>query len=350
MKTFKQFTAEAYGSLDEIYMITPVKKSQPKTKAKSDKDRYGEDPEETRKRVARKIKELKDECEYGIDEGIGMTMANALGNPPALSKRMKLKRVLIAREIEKNTKKNKNKKYSGKAESGENVQELFITRKSPEQRADEKRKKKVAELIRLMQHAKNPHSDVASRTTKTEEYEIEESTINKQIRNTKERDTAMVSRDRGSQSEKQNRKERKSTEKTLRRSGHGFSKNVGSYDEGGGKGIDTEVSYQVTRNPKKNSRKGFERKMRNLGKKKGPSGEAQHSVITQRAGKEAKLVSTDGSGEKPFSIGKAKFGNNPDPAIGQTTAGKIRSKKKPSSNQTEKNVKQNRSFHYSSEE
>lgn len=178
---------------------------------------------------------------------------------------------------------------------------------------------------------------------------IEEATINKQIRNTKERDTAMLSRDRGSQSEKQNRQERKSTEKTLRRSGHGFSKNVGSYDEGEGKGTSTEVSYQVSRNPNKNSKRGFERKMRNLGKKKGPSGEPQHSVITQRAGKEAKLVSTDGSGEKSFSIGKAKHGNNPDPSIGQTTAGKVRSKKKPNENQTEKNVKQNRSFHYSSE-
>ena len=45
-----------------------------------------------------------------VDEGIGMTMANALGNPPTLSKRMKLKRALIVREIEKNTEKNKKKK------------------------------------------------------------------------------------------------------------------------------------------------------------------------------------------------------------------------------------------------
>ncbi len=180
-------------------------------------------------------------------------------------------------------------------------------------------------------------------------YSVYEATIHKQIRNTQERDTAMISRDRGSQSKGQNRRERGSTERTLRRSGHGFSKNVGSYDEGGGRGMGTEVSYQVTRNPKKNSKRGFERKMRNLGKKKGPSGEAQHSVITQRVGKDAKLVSTDGSGEKSFSIGRAKHGNNPDPEIGQTTSGKVRSRKKPKPEQTEKNVKQNRSFHYSSE-
>lgn len=43
----------------------------------------------------------------------------------------------------------------------DNVQELFITRKSPEQKADEARKKKVATLIRLMQHAKDPAADVA---------------------------------------------------------------------------------------------------------------------------------------------------------------------------------------------
>jgi len=50
-----------------------------------------------------------------VEEGIGMTMANAIGNPPVLSKRMKLKQALIKREIAKNTEKNKMKKYSGKA-------------------------------------------------------------------------------------------------------------------------------------------------------------------------------------------------------------------------------------------
>ena len=114
MKTFQQFTTEAYSRLDEIIMITPVsKKSQSSSKSKSEKDRYGEDPAETRKRLALKVKKLKEEDE--IEEGIGMTMANALGNPPTLSKRMKLKRALIVREIEKNTEKNKKKKYSGKA-------------------------------------------------------------------------------------------------------------------------------------------------------------------------------------------------------------------------------------------
>jgi len=57
--------------------------------------------------------------EEQVEEGIGMTMAGAIGNPPALSKRMKLKQALINREIKKNVSKNKTKKYSGKASSEE---------------------------------------------------------------------------------------------------------------------------------------------------------------------------------------------------------------------------------------
>jgi hypothetical protein len=180
-------------------------------------------------------------------------------------------------------------------------------------------------------------------------YSIGEATLNKMMRNTQERDTAMVSRDRGSQSERENRDEREYLKKKLRRKRVGFSQVVGSYDETGEGKPQTEVSYQLTRNPNTQSQKGFERMVRYIGKKLGPSGEPQHSVIIQRAGQDAKLVSTDGSGEKPFSIGRAKYGNNPDPSIGQTTAGIVRSNKKPNSEQTKKNVEQNRSFHYSSE-
>jgi hypothetical protein len=184
---------------------------------------------------------------------------------------------------------------------------------------------------------------------KTFKQFLHEASLNKMIRNTKERDTAMLSRDRGSQSEKENRSERKSLEKKLRRKGVGFSKVVGSYDEKGEGKPETEVSYQLTRNPKKQSRKGFERMVKNIGKKKGPSGEAQHSVITQKKGKEAELHPTSEKGDS-FKIGKAKAGNNPDQSIGQTTAGKVRSGKKPSSKQTQTKHKQNRAFHYSSDD
>ena len=52
---------------------------------------------------------------------------------------------------------------------------------------------------------------------KTFKQFLHEATLNKMIKNTKERDTAMLSRDRGSQSEKENRGERKSLERKLRR-------------------------------------------------------------------------------------------------------------------------------------
>jgi len=57
------------------------------------------------------------ESAESIEEGIGMTMAKAVGNPPALSNRMKLKQALLNREIKKNAAKNKKKSYSGKAVS-----------------------------------------------------------------------------------------------------------------------------------------------------------------------------------------------------------------------------------------
>jgi hypothetical protein len=69
------------------------------------------------KRANELASQLMNKEEVEIGEGIGMTMASALGNPPALSNRMKLKRVLLAREIEKETKKNKKRKFSGKAET-----------------------------------------------------------------------------------------------------------------------------------------------------------------------------------------------------------------------------------------
>jgi len=59
--------------------------------------------------------------ETEIEEGIGMTMAKAVGNPPALSKRMKLKQALLNREIRKNAAENKKKSYSGKAAVSEAV-------------------------------------------------------------------------------------------------------------------------------------------------------------------------------------------------------------------------------------
>ncbi len=58
--------------------------------------------------------------EYEIGEGIGMTVASALGNPPPLSKRMKLKQAIIINKIRSDAEKNKQRKFSGKAASSEN--------------------------------------------------------------------------------------------------------------------------------------------------------------------------------------------------------------------------------------
>ena len=70
-------------------------------------------------KIKSKLGLKKEETE--IEEGIGMTMAKAVGNPPALSKRMKLKQALINREIKKNAAENKKKSYSGKASVSEAV-------------------------------------------------------------------------------------------------------------------------------------------------------------------------------------------------------------------------------------
>jgi hypothetical protein len=99
--------------LDEVLMVTPATKKPTKKVAKSVTKIEKPDPSDpdyvAKQRAYIKAKQNK------VEEGIGMTMASALGNPPALSNRMKLKRVLLAREIEKETQRNKKRKFSGKA-------------------------------------------------------------------------------------------------------------------------------------------------------------------------------------------------------------------------------------------
>jgi hypothetical protein len=76
----------------------------------------------------------------------------------------------------KNLKKIRKQKAMGEL-GEERIDELFITRKSPEEKADAKRKKKVAELIRLMKHAKDTSSDVARRPVAKEDFEMDESAV-----------------------------------------------------------------------------------------------------------------------------------------------------------------------------
>ena len=294
--------------LDEIIMITPAtKKTQSASKAKSDKDRYGEDPAVTRKRLAAKIKKLKEEGE--IEEGIGMTMANALGNPPALSKRMKLKQALIINKIKSDAEKNKKKKYSGKAAATEEyVQELFVTRKSPEQRADEKRKKKVAELIRLMKHAKDTHSDVARKPVTNEEY-IDETSLNRIRSKSEKGGMAIMSAQRGDKSKSENKARSKQLEKDIRGAGlPGPTKVSGRYTENPGTSQEKKVGEKshVVSSGKMGKRK-FKKAITKLGKKYN-----QDSVLIQKKPKgSAQLVGTNKSwpGEgKRVKVGKMNPG------------------------------------------
>jgi hypothetical protein len=262
--------------LDEILMITPTtKKTTTKSQSKQTKDPYGEDPAVTRKRLATKVKKLKEEDE--IEEGIGMTVASALGNPPPLSKRMKLKQALIIGKIKSDSEKNKKKKYSGKAASEENVQELFITRKSPEERADEKRKKKVETLIRLMKHAKDPAADVAK--TKKEDYDLSETSLTRVMSKSKKGGMAIMSAQRGDKSKAENKKRSKQLERDVRGAGlPGPTKVAGRYTENPGTPDEKKVgekSHIIT--PGKKGKRKFKKAIEKLGKKYN-----QDSVLIQR--------------------------------------------------------------------
>jgi len=246
-------------ALDEVIMITPVaKKSQSVPKSKSDKDRYGEDPSETRKKLALKVKKLKEEDE--IEEGIGMTMANALGNPPTLSKRMKLKQALIINKIKSDAKKNAEKKYSGKAAT-------------------------------------------------SEEYDLSETSLNRVRSKSEKGGMAIMSAQRGDKSKKENKARSKQLEKDIRGAGlPGPTKVSGRYTENPGTSQEKKVGEKshVVSSGKMGKRK-FKKAITKLGKKYN-----QDSVLIQKKPKGgAQLVGTNKSwpGEgKRVKVGKMNPG------------------------------------------
>ena len=101
-----------------------------------------------------------------VEEGIGMTMANAMGNPPVLSKRMKIKQSLLKREVDKNTEKNKMKKYSGKAASEEQTEEVDQKQMQQIQRRQIQLDRKK---LQLKQQAARQGQETASDSTITSE-------------------------------------------------------------------------------------------------------------------------------------------------------------------------------------
>jgi len=104
-----------------------------------------------------------------VEEGIGMTMAKAMGNPPALSARMKVKQALIKREIDKNTEKNKMKKYSGKAKVEEEMGSASNTQMQNVQRRQLQLDRKKLEIRKKLMSQKQ--TSAADSTVASEEVE-----------------------------------------------------------------------------------------------------------------------------------------------------------------------------------
>jgi hypothetical protein len=210
--------------------------------------------------------------------------------------------------VTKNPKKIRKAKALGEL-GEERIDELFITRKSAEEKTDEKRKKKVAELIRLMKHAKDPSSDVAARTAKTEEY-IDETSLTRVMRKSQKGGMAIMSAQRGDKSKAENKARSKQLEKDVRGAGlPGPTKVAGRYTENPGTPQEKKVgekSHVIT--PGKKGKRKFKKAIEKLGKKYD-----QDSVLIQRkGGGEATLKGTSktswpGQG-KNVKIGKMKPG------------------------------------------
>jgi len=107
MKTYQEFVAESY----RFSKRSGIKHKDPFTRYDAGTEPKGDLGGKFQGGWLEKEKKKKEK----VEEGIGTTVAGALGNPPVLSKRMKLKRALLNREVQKNVQKNKEKKYSGKA-------------------------------------------------------------------------------------------------------------------------------------------------------------------------------------------------------------------------------------------
>jgi hypothetical protein len=208
----------------------------------------------------------------------------------------------------KNPKKLRKQKAMGEL-GEERIDELFVTRKSAEERTDEKRKKKVAELIRLMKHAKDPSSDVARKSVKSEEY-IDETSLTRVMSKSQKGGMAIMSAQRGDKSKAENKARSKQLEKDVRGAGlPGPTKVAGRYTENPGTSQEKKVgekSHVIT--PGKMGKRKFKKAIEKLGKKYD-----QDSVLIQRkGGGEATLKGTSktswpGQG-KNVKIGKMKPG------------------------------------------
>jgi hypothetical protein len=157
-------------------------------------------------------------------------------------------------------------KRKARGESVEYVDELFVTKKSSE----DQKKKKVAELIRLMKAADDPLSDAPARRKKinaNEEY-IDETSLSRVVSKVKKGGIATVSAERGDKSKSENKARSKQLEKDIRGRGMGMTKAKGSFVEVDDEGKRREVgerSYVVT--PGKKGKRKFKKAVAALGKK-----------------------------------------------------------------------------------
>ena len=221
-------------------------------------DMYSADKTKNPKKL-RKQKAMGELGEEFVEEGIGMTMANAIGNPPALSKRMKLKQALIINKIRSDAKKNAEKKYSGKASN--------------------------------------------------EEYDLSETSLNRVRSKSKKGGIAIMSAQRGDKSKSENKARSKQLEKDIRGAGlPGPTKVSGRYTENPGTDKEKKVGEKshVVSSGKMGKRK-FKKAITKLGKKYN-----QDSVLIQKKPKgDAQLVGTNKSwpGEgKRVKVGKMNPG------------------------------------------
>jgi len=294
----------------------------------------------------RKQKAMGELGEEFVEEGIGMTMANALGNPPALSKRMKLKQALIINKIKSDAKKNAGKKYSGKAakELDENVSSGRTKVRNVKQRvssaevitntekqnqiakhfSDHATKKKSAgdeAHSAATKAGKSPMEAETARQRAHRNYErqmkrgmreeyIDETSLNRVRSKSEKGGMAIMSAQRGDKSKKENKARSKQLEKDIRGAGlPGPTKVSGRYTENPGTAQEKKVGEKshVVSSGKMGKRK-FKKAVEKLGKKYD-----QDSVLIQRKPKGSATIkgtsktSWPGKG-KNVGVGKMKPG------------------------------------------
>jgi hypothetical protein len=213
----------------------------------------------------------------------------------------------------KNPKKLRKQKAMG--ELGEEcIDELFITKKSPEEKADEKRKKKVAELIRLMKHAKDTSSDIARKPVAKEEY-VDESSLSRVVSKTKKGGVAIMSSDRGDKTKKEKQQRSNTLVNRIRGAGlPGPTKVKGAYHEKD-HGEQTEKSFVVGSG--KQGKRKFKKTVTKLGQEGGIKHKRNQKPDSKKDDQDSVLIKQKpGTGAKASWLGTSRRSDS-DPKLGK---------------------------------